>query len=389
MPPDADTWTTPEHVVEDTVSMRLSLVLIGPGGLPHVVLLANNRPGLFLTRRVGDTWTQPALFAGWNRIGGSLRGTTDGQHRIHVVFCGGGRDDTIWYARYDTSGWTGPEVAAFDASYRLLEPDVTAGRDGEPQVVFTRDRDTLGPGYTRRTVCGWTSPSYARQHITDEWNPKIVLDTLGVSHVVWCDGQRQTIYSCWAGDSWTLPERLDSLEGHYPSVCVDSWNQVHVLFGDAAAGYREKVRRGATWTESYLVDSFDGWSEVEASRNMLHLLRCRANGVPLVGEVLYHRRPLCPPGVDFEHVILLEEPPGGAVLVSPNTVIRFSISCAERVVMDFFDPAGRRIGHCDLGVLPAGIHGLTPYSRTRTAGITFCRVTLGRRTRSVKLVRSD
>jgi hypothetical protein len=329
------------------------------------------------------------LFAGWNRVGVGLRGASDRQGRIHIVFEGGSAHDTVWYARYDAAGWTGPETVAIDTNYRLLWPDVAVDRDGDPQVVFVRDRDTLGPGYTRRTDSGWTSPRYPRQYTTDEWDPRIAVDTLGVPHVVWCDGQRRAIYSGWAGDSWSLPERLDSVEGHYPSVCVDSWNQVHVLFGDATAGYRERVRRGAFWTESFVVDSFDGWSEVAAGRNILHLLRCRANGVPLVGEVLYHWRPLNPPGVDFERVIPLEEVPGGAVLVSPNTVIRFSIPRAERVVIDFFDPAGRRIKHKDFGVLLGGRHGFAPYSNTRVAGITFCRVTIGPRTKSVKLVRAD
>jgi len=64
------------------------------------------------------------------------------------------------------------------------------------------------------------------------------------------------------------------------------------------------------------------------------------------------------------------------------------IAYSSRVTIGVFDASGRAIVNLDSGVLKAGRHEFGPYRYVPTPGIYFCRVTAGKTTQTVKLVKA-
>jgi len=385
-PAGVDTWTLPVHVSRDTFPLRGSVVVIGPGHVPHIVWQSEAEPGhIYITRKDGDTWTIPERLTSWNRWGSGIKATADRAGRIHVVW----HDvtfDYIWYASYDESGWHGPEPVAYDTTpWALFLPDVAADRNGRPHTVFVR-RESLA--YSYRSDTGWSEPSLVPTLLDRPRWHRVTLDTLDRLHVVSLEYDYQVSHSFWTGDSWSTPVRLDSVEGYDPSVCCDSWNQVHVFFGDEGIGMREKVWWRNRWQQALLVDTHPGWSEPMAERNKLHLLWTKSRGAANYWSVWYSWRPLEPPAVgdrldgpQLEVTLLCQNP------VTPNSAIVVTAVAQGPVVLSVLDATGRVVRRPESIVArPDGMR-IRPYGLLPRAGVYFVQIEAKQMAKIVKVVR--
>lgn len=385
-PAGIDTWTTPMHASRDSFPFRRCVITIGPGGVPHIIWDSETEAGhIYITHKDGDTWTIPERLTTWNRWESCLRAAADRFGRIHAVW----HDltfDYIWYASYDESGWHGPEAVVYDTTpYALAFPNVAADRSGRPHIIYCW-RDSVV--YSFRTDTGWTVPvvvptlhGYSRGAI-------ITLDTSDQPHAVCHEYGYEVSHCYWTGDSWSAPVRLDSVGGYFPSVCCDSWNQVHVFFGDEGVGMRERVWHVERWTESALVDTWPGWGEPAAERTKLHLLWGKAN--PYGKDVWYSSRPLGPPAI---------EEPGtpksfGLSAQSQNPIVdasktRLFLDQRVDVSIEVFDSIGRKVLRKELGWLGPGYIVLEPGRLMPTPGVYYLIVRLGASHRVTRVVRID
>jgi len=394
-PPTSDTWTSPRRVTHDNPSMREGIVLCGPADTTYVLWIGEYGGGIWLTRNSADTWTTPEPFPGWTRAGSGLRGSCDQQGRIHIVWQGLGTFDTIWYARYQDGVWTGPDVVATHDSvfhYRVLWPDVTTDREGNAIVVCVRTYDTLGPPIVRQTGDSWSAPSSPRGTGRDEWDPRTAVDSSGEPRVAWHDGWR-SFFSEQLPDSWSLTERLDSAgrgAAAGPSLCVDRWNRLHVLYVDSGAsgwGVRERIRADGQWSAISIADSFAGSGELAVGRDRVYALIRRTSGMPYEGEVVGTGRRLYPPGVEEEPVVAVLESPEVISPLTPSSTMSFALVKPERVHVDIIDSAGQCIGRISLGLLKAGRHDFRPFDHVPARGVAFLRVVAAGTNTIVKVVR--
>jgi hypothetical protein len=382
-PAGVDTWMPAVHVSRDSYPLRVSAIAIGPGGVPHIVWISEAEPGyLYITHRQGDTWTIPERLAGWQRWGSQVKAAADRQGTIHVVW-GDLTYDYIWYARYDEHGWAGPEAVAFDTTpYAFYAPDVAVDRAGRPHIVYCWGYSIV---YSFRTDSGWTEPVPVPTLTgRGDWG-RIALDTCDRPHVT-CDEPRQVSYTYWTGDSWAAPVRLDSIEGYGPLICCDSWNRIHIVFGEESIGVRERVFHAGRWVEDALVDTWPCLEgAVVAARTRLHLLWRKA----YMGRVWYSWRPLSPPGVSGEPPV-----PGlEVVLRCPNPVLPGSelvlaVPGPERVVIRLYDVAGRLVGPVPEARAATRRLSIKPYGLLPKAGVYYCQIEAGKSRLVLKLVRT-
>jgi len=71
---------------------------------------------------------------------------------------------------------------------------------------------------------------------------------------------------------------------------------------------------------------------------------------------------------------------------NPATTLRFSLPAADRVRLEIFDLAGRRVGVLRDGVLPAGEHAVAWQPRDLGSGVYLARVSTSTRTDTARLV---
>jgi hypothetical protein len=74
-------------------------------------------------------------------------------------------------------------------------------------------------------------------------------------------------------------------------------------------------------------------------------------------------------------------------VVVPSTQVWLNLDKSGIVVIDILDSTGRVIKQVDVGFLEPGRHQFEPYVHLPGAGVFFCRVPAGTRTKTVKLVR--
>jgi hypothetical protein len=118
------------------------------------------------------------------------------------------------------------------------------------------------------------------------WNPCIAIDTNSHIHVAWRDstpGKREIYYkkSTNGGTTWTTKRLTPNLyDSFWPSMAVDSYDHLHVVWEDPILGnddifYNRSTSGGTTWTTQLLTWN-SGASELPAvavdSSNHIHVV---------------------------------------------------------------------------------------------------------------------
>jgi len=392
-PESVDTWSVPVRVSRDSFPQCEAAIAIGPGREPCVVWSSDQGLGyLYIARRSGDTWTQPQKLEGWNGWGQAMRASGDSFNRIHVVWHdASGTNWNMYYALFDSTGWHGPETLASQPdSFQYGFPHAATDRRGNPHVSFQCDEPyDVAALYTHKTDTGWTTPEVIPKGLPGHWgrDVAIALDSADCPHVVWQGYCRHLYYSRRKGDTWSLPERLDSVEPAFnPTLCIDHWGRVSVIYSDYGLGFLERVCYQGVWGPPVPINSVSACGDIVAAPDKLHLLFQKDE--PEWRDMWYTERELAPPGIGSEPgqkalaEIQLRQSP-----VLPGSLIEFQVRQPSRVGIDIFDSSGRCVSRLNLGLLGPGTHAMRPFRFLPGAGIYVCRVRVGAETESLKLVR--
>jgi len=395
-PAGVDTWTLPVRVSRDSFPYRVSAVAVGAGHKPHVVWQSDVQAGhLYIAHKDGDTWTIPKRLEAWNGNGTWLRAEADRFGRIHVVW-NSVDNNHIWYACYQDTSWVVLDSIVNDTNpYALGGPDVVAGRDGFPRVVYRWTRYQPNARYyvtyVRQTQAGWTPPETLPKAFWDgdPRGARIALDTADQPQVVWSEVRwpnTWAIHLGWTSDSWNRPFRLDTTKGYAPALCVDPRNQTHVVFADDFSFF-ERVREPDGWGPFWLIDTMSGQGEVVADSQRVHLLwRMATPGGP---DVYYSSRRWatgiqeCDAGQMKDLTAI-----SGPNPVDSRTTIVYELRQAELVRIDILDSVGRLLATPVLAEMPAGRYLFRPYQHLPGRGVYFCRITYGGSEKAVKLIKT-
>ncbi|MBA7675817.1 hypothetical protein ES703_84055 [subsurface metagenome] len=216
------------------------------------------------------SWATPARVSnyGGNEYCPSI--TVDSSNNLHVVWQSYGPGHSvnqIWYAKYTTS-WADPvRISTYTnmATKEQYYPSIAVDSSGYLHVVWKGkatgyDYDQVW--YAKYTD-SWAAPiviSTGMESYPQEGYPSIAIDSTNNIHVVWWGrgdgygGDEQIWYAKYT-DSWIAPVRISTYSGmdeqhqYYPSIAVDSFNNLHVVWYGKATGYTDYNK---VWHAEYI-----------------------------------------------------------------------------------------------------------------------------------------
>lgn len=264
---------------------------------------------LFSQQSFGQTWSPPkrltwnAGFSSWPSI------ATDSGSGIHVVWSDGQYDDDeIFHKRSTDSGstWSAPIRLTWN-DYYSGNPSISIDSNGIIHVVW-HDNTPMSwyPDiYHKCSPDGgdtWSRPSRISWNIGHSLFPSISTDSDDGIHVVWQDdapGNDEIFYkhSTDMGKTWSRLKRLtwNSWESQKPSIAIDSFNVLHVVWWDRAMDndilYKRSTDKGETWSGVIRLKSILGYSYAPSIttdlENRIHVV-CY-DGSPGNDEIYYMR----------------------------------------------------------------------------------------------------
>jgi len=199
----------------------------------------------------------------------------DSNNHLHVVW----EDSTffpneILYKKSTDGGttWTTKRLT-FNSGYSS-NPNIATDSNNHLHVVWQDDSPGNDEIYYKKSTDGGTSWSTKRLTFNsgDSRNSSIAIDSSDNLHLVWYDyspGNCEIYYkkSTDNGASWTT-KRLTFNWGssYFPSIAVDSSDNLHVVWADISYAnheicYKKSTDSGATWTNRRLTYNF-GYSSV-------------------------------------------------------------------------------------------------------------------------------
>jgi hypothetical protein len=273
-------WDEPFRLTWADSVVQFSAITADSQGGVHVFWAYESDPveptnALFYRYRNGDRWTEPNdIFIGEDGDIFSLPFVLcDETDRLHLLWNGllG-----LYYSSapadkaFSAKSWSQHSrvVNAGSLGYSSLALD----RDGILHVVYSQREAGANVMYARSEDSGltWSDPlALSSLFPADEQAPDsatIALDGQGVLHVVWSENYppeftgRQVLYvqSLDNGLTWTQPLPLSELStsevwNAYPSILVDSSDELHVIWAGCAHPpsrcYRRSTDHGTSWTE--------------------------------------------------------------------------------------------------------------------------------------------
>jgi hypothetical protein len=220
----------------------------------------------------GSTWTVTNITqdASYNQMNPAI--AVDSSNNIHIVWKGPNAAHTtvaqIRYVKYSGGAW-GAIANLTDQAWLSSPPAIAVDSNDVVHVVFA-GRHVGSTGYAQIRYCkytggAWTAPiNITVDSVTNNNNflPSIAVDSNNNLHVVWYGGINgfswyKIRYSTYNGVSWSSPanisEGVGTYQQTYPSIAVDSSNNVHVVWTGYIAAttntfqIRYIKKTGSTW----------------------------------------------------------------------------------------------------------------------------------------------
>ena len=205
--------------------------------------------------------------------------------------------NTIYYARWDEQGWSGPYDVIFvgESVSRHAVPRVAVDADGWLHLVWLRGT-TLW--YSRASVWeaadprAWTQPGLISNGplATGDHPAAIVTDSAGTLHVLYSLGTEGGTFlhtSSQVGSVWSAPHLIAKGEaGDQVNLAIDAQDRLHAVYktkypDGSSVYYARSDDGGTTWSDPLLVDESDeryrggygpNLSNVIAHRQRVHIV---------------------------------------------------------------------------------------------------------------------
>ena len=142
--------------------------------------------------------------------------------------------------------------------------------------------------FARVAQADWSAAKRITWTSGGSWSPAIAVSSAGHLHVVWYDstpGNSQIYYrkSTNGGGTWTATQRLTWTSGTclYPAIGIDSSDNLHLLWSDSTPGndeiyYKKSTDGGATWMTGKRLTWTSGYSGYPSiavdSSNNIHIV---------------------------------------------------------------------------------------------------------------------
>jgi len=214
----------------------------------------------------GTAWSNPIVLSTYSGMNNGQQSSptiaVDSNNHLHVVWYGlatGYSYAQIWDADYNGTAWSTPvrlsTVAGMNSSPILMFPCIVVDSNNNLDVLFRGN----ATGYANSEIWftqyngTWSTPivvsTYSGMSSNDQISPGLAVDSNNNIYAGW-DG-KATGYSynqIWIAKyngTWQTPVRIstnagmDSYDQGEPSIAVDAYNRVHVLWHGAATNYAD------------------------------------------------------------------------------------------------------------------------------------------------------
>jgi BNR repeat-like domain len=275
------TWTTSKRLTwTSTYSHRPALGVDLSGGL-HVFWDddAAGNTEIYHKRSTdgGDAWTAARRLTWTTGHSFVPAMAVDSSGDLHVVWSDATPGNHEIYHKKSTdqgATWTTSHRITWNAGFSI-SPKIGADSSGNLHVVWQDDTPGHWEVYYARSANGgasWTASRRLTWSSVLSCYPAIGVDSFGRLHVVWqgsAFGNGEAFYkkSANGGTSWTASQRLSWTAGTsgWPTLTVDSWDDLHVVWDDDTPGnfeiyYKKSTDAGANWTANRRLSWTSGYS---------------------------------------------------------------------------------------------------------------------------------
>lgn len=245
-------WTGSDWVRErvELTPGRYTALVVDGAGTPHISYLSGGR--VRFARRPGLNWQIETVDTA-RTTGFYTALALDGAGTPHISY----RDNeggALRYAHRAGAGWLMQEV---DSTLGLAAPTSLAlDGAGQPQIAYAVYPDSGTRGALK--LARWTGSGWSLQTIDTDIGsldqagarqPALRIDSAGQPYVSYFDGGQVLKLAHWTGSAWVIESVAGPGQfGDYTSLALDSQDQPHLVYQDAAA---ERLiyayRAGAGW----------------------------------------------------------------------------------------------------------------------------------------------
>lgn len=160
-------------------------IVVDENGVPHVFWqalrgLTGPGRGLWLSSRIGGTWTTEQVVSGRSHMGGGQHLAIDSLGNPHIVFSTA--DYGVSYGYRNLGSWVIDEIS--DETHLNLYPSIALDPNDNPYVVWSCDATGAFDIYLAEHEQQWIVHNISNQ-LFDESRPRIAIGDNGDIHVAW------------------------------------------------------------------------------------------------------------------------------------------------------------------------------------------------------------
>lgn len=255
----AETWSPLHRLTWNSGDSKIPVIAADSSNNIFIVY-QDDTPGtyhIFLKRSLdnGLTWTGKRLTWGtWQKLSPEI-GVASNDH-IHLVYMG---NNNYLYTKKSTDAgntWGTVHNVTWSNGYY---PDITFGTGNKIYIVFRSSNSGNFEIYFKKSTDSgntWIGQKRLTWNTGQSVTPKIVVDSVGHIHVVWCDdtpGHWQIFYkkSTDDGVTWSNTSRLTWTTGLRlrPNIAKDSYDNLYIIYDSVVDIWLKKsTNSGTSWT---------------------------------------------------------------------------------------------------------------------------------------------
>jgi hypothetical protein len=201
-------------------------IAVDTANAPHTVWVEN--ASVYYSNNTAGIWS-PAVQVNNTTNATSPLLNIDSTNTKHLVFL---ENRTVYYMNTTAGNWSVP--IRVDNSTNVSQVSRSSDHNDYLYLAWVENGTTLY--YSNNTGGFWSQKDqvYSGTSVSD---PSISTEYYsGISHIVWADAD-DIHYSNNAGGSWNTPPQLLGSDGQDPSIAVDAYGNIHVIWGEGKSLY--------------------------------------------------------------------------------------------------------------------------------------------------------